>query len=568
MSEVLCLPLEIKEVAETFQVYLSGPMTKEEASKAAVFHQVRRNQVRELYKFYQQNHDQVHTWPPFNETRLNELEETNAPSDIVIDMTNQGSDIHQKADSTYYARIGPATAFDVDAKPSSFNVTGEVRPVNLDPAIFLQEAQQPPKNKEEQLAFIIRASTTPCQDWDPNFFVNSYPWKFPFGRGGFNEQRRVPISESELTAMYIRKSTGAFRGYDIILSLYNTNARKQAAKKTFLRTTANANTAYHASAFGILTEEQLQLAADYYQQRNIAQKKNQPIPRPPTALLTSQMDMKFWTEMEVISKAMVHTKESSDFERLVTYGYHYKFGKATIFLTINPYDCTQILVHFLCGNSSKEMPVLKLRLHQIAQFPGALALYHERIISIITELLIGWDFGTGQPYPDGGVFGHAKAFHGCSEGQDRLSLHSHILIWLYGHDDILQRLQSDPMAASNLEKYIQGVINATHIHPDAQFSNVLDSCPTCKTPFSINDTAFAAAKYVKEQKNHSEPDLLFCSKCDKSTPVYKHIKSVMEKNGTYPTFLLITITIHLLKFHAYYYLSKFPLHLFVNCIFL
>jgi hypothetical protein len=40
------------------------------------------------------------------------------------------------------------------------------------------------------------------------------------------------------------------------------------------------------------------------------------------------------------------------------YGYHYKFGKATLFVTTNPDDKNSLLVHFLCGG---DLTTLTLR---------------------------------------------------------------------------------------------------------------------------------------------------------------------------------------------------------------
>ncbi len=51
------------------------------------------------------------------------------------------------------------------------------------------------------------------------------------------------------------------------------------------------------------------------------------------------------------------------------YGYHYKFGKATLFVTTNPDDKSSLLVHFLCGGDfdDPDPPPLIVRNVRLAQ---------------------------------------------------------------------------------------------------------------------------------------------------------------------------------------------------------
>ena len=416
-------------------------------------------------------------------------------------------------------------------------MTGEVPTVDLDPAEFIAQAQTPPTTQDAMNQFLIVASRSPSTDWFPTFLINCFPWLFPFGRGGPNEVRKSKISEWELAGMYIRKSTRAFRSYEFVLAVYNIISRKTAGLHTYIRSTIGNNPTYSGDQpsvydlIGRLTEQQLITAGEYLQARKQALRSNRPVPKPPMCLCTTKLDLKFWREMEIISAAMPHTKEHSDYERLVTYGFHYKFGKGTLFLTINPNDGTQVTVNFLCGNKTNEMPKLTLRLTQISQFPGALAMYHERVIEIIIKVLLGWDQAKGRPYPEGGVFGFTRAIHACSEGQARMSLHVHLIAFLYGHDRVLMRLANDPEGVTNLEKYLQSNIEATIRGPVGEFANILESCAVCNTCFELNKTAMGPARRVKAKGLSSEPKLLFCPACDKAFPVSKHIKDTISKLG-------------------------------------
>ena len=63
-------------------------------------------------------------------------------------------------------------------------------------------------------------------------------------------------------------------------------------------------------------------------------------------------------------------------------------------------------------------------------------------VDIIIEEIIGWCKEKGLPYKRGGLFGVPKAWLRVIEEQSRLTLHTHILIWLYGHGDIEGQLDS------------------------------------------------------------------------------------------------------------------------------
>jgi len=154
------------------------------------------------------------------------------------------------------------------------------------------------------------------------------------------------------------------------------------------------------------------------------------------------------------------------------YGYHYKFGKATLFVTTNPDDKNSLLVHFLCGGDfgDPDPPPLIVRNVRLAQYPGALALSHERFLEVFIALVLGWDTKNKRPFERGGVFGHCKAYMGPNEEQARLSLHTHLLVWIYGHDRLLERMRNQD-ARAELEKFIEDCISANIPWPTSTASS-------------------------------------------------------------------------------------------------
>ena len=312
ISQVSSLPNSIEEVGEILQVYLTGPMTPEQAKQAAVFHEVRRDQVLQLYSFYEQHNTQFNTWPKPDPQKFADLPENDPkPVGVVIDLTSTGNKEAELADASYDSRTGPKTAFDADSQPDGFTVTGEVPTVELDPAEFMAQAQTPPTTQDAMNQFLIVASRSPSTDWFPTFLINCFPWLFPFGRGGPNEVRKSKISEWELAGMYIRKSTRAFRSYEFVLAVYNIIARKTAGLHTYIRSTIGNNPNYTGNQpsvydlIGQLTEQQLITAGEYLQARKQSLRSKRPVPKPPMSLCTAKLDLKFWREVTIMSYKII-----------------------------------------------------------------------------------------------------------------------------------------------------------------------------------------------------------------------------------------------------------------------
>ncbi|CAM9552138.1 unnamed protein product, partial [Laminaria digitata] len=77
------------------------------------------------------------------------------------------------------------------------------------------------------------------------------------------------------------------------------------------------------------------------------------------------------------------------------------------------------------------MPDYCDRLRLIAGHPVACAdFYHDTVAAMLTSLL-----RVGATDGDGGVLGRVKAYVGMTEEQRRLTLHCHLLVWIYGFND-------------------------------------------------------------------------------------------------------------------------------------
>ena len=191
---------------------------------------------------------------------------------------------------------------------------------------------------------------------------------------------------------------------------------------------------------------------------------------------------------------------------------------------VNPDDGASLLVHFLAtGNFAKTPPPLVIRNTCLAQYPGAQALYHQHFLQVFVRIILGWNPTQQQPFARGGVFGHPRAVFGVNEEQARLSLHSHVLLWLHGHDQLLQRMQS-PEARASLEAYINSVISVTLPWPSSNLAVAANTCQeeACEgknSQLELDEEARKEARIVRKAPKQKDPQLLVCLDCKgRATP--------------------------------------------------
>ncbi len=69
----------------------------------------------------------------------------------------------------------------------------------------------PTQTSNKPQTFVVRSAEDFVSDSDPNYLKLGYPDLLPFGRGGFGETRKIPISKKRLVAYYANLSTRKFR---------------------------------------------------------------------------------------------------------------------------------------------------------------------------------------------------------------------------------------------------------------------------------------------------------------------------------------------------------------------
>ena len=139
---------------------------------------------------------------------------------------------------------------------------------------------------------------------------------------------------------------------------------------------------------------------------------------------------------------MQHSQAASQRNRQDVYAAHANNGKASIWLTISPDDAKFFKVMWYALDPKESAPSINAipqgtkRFALLSKHPVAAALNFQNILEFVIEDIIGWSLQRKRPYRRGGLFGVPKAWLRVVEEQSRLTLHTHMLIWLYGHSAI------------------------------------------------------------------------------------------------------------------------------------
>jgi len=141
--------------------------------------------------------------------------------------------------------------------------------------------------------------------------------------------------------------------------------------------------------------------------------------------------------MRIATEVIQHSEAAAKKSRQNVYAAHATLGKATIWFTISPDDTRSYQVHYYAvGTDTEVAPPSTFRFNTLANHPAAAALNFAKVLKLVLKFVIGWNIKKQKPYKRGGYFGIPKAWLRVVEEQGRLTLHTHFLVWIYGHNDL------------------------------------------------------------------------------------------------------------------------------------
>jgi hypothetical protein len=118
--------------------------------------------------------------------------------------------------------------------------------------------------------YVCRASKVFVSDSDKDYAQTRYPDLFPYGRGGFDEPRDIPLSRKTLLALWTNLGSRQFQKVDFVLPATDTVLRTDVTQKIFLRARLPSRTVQadgklpsRSEAYGRISSTDLVKVAEY-----------------------------------------------------------------------------------------------------------------------------------------------------------------------------------------------------------------------------------------------------------------------------------------------------------------
>ena len=292
----------------------------------------------------------------------------------------------------------------------------------------------------------------------PNFFERAFPCLFPYGLGGLEAHRPVPIDFREHVKWSLQYFDRRFRKHETFpFVCFGISQRRQALasarvqmqRKTFER---------DARLMSLVTTAKLEAAKQ-------EEEKGLPISDPAVHTLKSHIHS---TASRIQGSDQARYRLRSEI-----WSTSAALGPPSLWITINPSDLHDPIAQVFAGeeiNMDEFMarlgPDKDQRAKNIADDPYAAAKFFHFMITTILETLFGVKVTPAQVKSGMGVFGRVTAYFGVVESQGRGTLHLHLLIWLKhtpSSDEMSALLKTEEFRArvvafihANIRAYVPG----------------------------------------------------------------------------------------------------------------
>lgn len=256
------------------------------------------------------------------------------------------------------------------------------------------------------------------------YWERAYPTLYPYGLGGAEIRRPVPLSLSQhvrWSLLYFDKrfrkhSTYPFNAFSILQRREGMiSARIQMRRGDFQR---------DAHLFQTITYEKMKKAAE--EEANGLQ-------------ISDYACRVLMKHMHATATRVMGSDAARYRLRTMMWSQAYLDSPPFIWVTINPDDVNDPIVQFLCGEdislddfNPEHGPASAARSANSASDPFAAAEYFNLIIRAVLECLFAVKSENGSVKSKTGILGEISGYFGVVETQGRGTLHLHMLIWLKG----------------------------------------------------------------------------------------------------------------------------------------
>ncbi|KAE8228546.1 hypothetical protein CF326_g6517 [Tilletia indica] len=411
---------------------------------------VRREKVHQLLEYLSKN---FKDFPPFtiDPVALNSLPDDDVPELLMRHVAFQSSGSVPSLFDAETAGLEPHPALvpfdDEDIDPGRtylenhgmIDVNGIGVPAHQRTASALANA-----TGTERPDLVIRHGSALISDYNnPDLFPGMFPLLFPWGIGGFETKREVPLSLGRQATYLLDLADSAFRrhwSFIFIVAnikqrrIIHTSSRLACKSRDFPRV---------AKTLEGLDADIVKRVAEHLQAGGSLQ----------SLIGEERQIFTLLKKCELLSVRVPGSKAVMNRARSEIRSYVGEFGIFQLFLTLNPHPEYSPIFQVFCGDEAIDLGTrapltssLSSRLVQVAQDPVAAADYFHFAVAATFQFLFGWDVRAKKSSAKGGILGRLAGFFMVKEHTMRGQLHGHVLLWLEGGinpGDLRQKLGRD-----------------------------------------------------------------------------------------------------------------------------
>lgn len=290
---------------------------------------------------------------------------------------------------------------------------------------------------------------------DANHLLGTFPTLFPYGLGGFEVDRPVPVPYEAHVRWTLRYEDRRFRrDPHFPFQVFGVCQKRQVCRASVLQMKRGCYMR-HQNLLSTITAEDLTIASR-------EETRGVPFSSPAVRTLRSQLS--------AVKTKVQGSDESRMSVRGKIWGTNLLHNPPSLWITINPADTQDPIAQVLAGAEidldnfcNAAGPDSVDRAVNMAADPYASAKFFHFMIETILEVLFGISKkSNGVFVRREGIFGTVKSYVGTVEAQGRGSLHLHLLLWLDGAptaSELRRALTTDPFR-EKVKRYIKKTIRA------------------------------------------------------------------------------------------------------------
>ncbi|KAE8225183.1 hypothetical protein CF319_g2024 [Tilletia indica] len=290
---------------------------------------------------------------------------------------------------------------------------------------------------------LIKHGSTFIKEYDnPGLFPGMFPTLFPWGIGGFESKRQVPLSLVRQGSHLLDLADPVFRRHlSFVFVLCNIKQRRQIHLNSRLVCKQRDFDSVSKVIVGMAPTTVKSIAKHLTEGGRLSD------------LTPSEIKiLTLLKKCEVVSAGVSGSKAVMNRARAEIRAYVGKFGVFQLFLTLTPSTAHAPAFHVFYGDSGVHLdvrtPVLPTPSAcsvRVADDPVAATDFFHFHIAAVFKYLFGYDMRSKSSTKTGGILGRIAAFFLVKEHTMRGQLHGHTLIWLDGglNPSVLRSLMRD-----------------------------------------------------------------------------------------------------------------------------